>query len=45
MDLTFSAEQEAFRKEVREWMAVHVPASGEPDDRAELVEYQRGVAG
>jgi alkylation response protein AidB-like acyl-CoA dehydrogenase len=41
MDLTFSAEQEEFRKEVRSWMVAHVPSSDEPDDRAELVEYQR----
>jgi alkylation response protein AidB-like acyl-CoA dehydrogenase len=41
MDLTFNAQQEEFRAEVREWMAGHVPASEEPTDRADLVEYQR----
>ena len=42
MDLTFSAEQEAFRAEARAWLAAHVPADPLPSlDTAEGFEAHR----
>ena len=42
MDLTFSAEHEAFRAEARAWLAAHVPADPLPSlDTAEGFEAHR----
>ena len=42
MDLRFSPEQEAFRAEVRSWLAAHVPGEEPPIlGGPELVEFQR----
>jgi ABC-type uncharacterized transport system YnjBCD ATPase subunit len=30
MDLDFSAEDDAFREQARDWLAAHVPAAGLP---------------
>jgi alkylation response protein AidB-like acyl-CoA dehydrogenase len=41
VDLRFSAAQDEFRREVREWLAVHRPAAEPPTAGRALVDYQR----
>jgi alkylation response protein AidB-like acyl-CoA dehydrogenase len=50
MDLTFSAEEESFRAELRAWLAAHVPAEQPEfatlaDEVRYLVDWQRRLAG
>ncbi|MEX2557092.1 MAG: acyl-CoA dehydrogenase family protein [Actinomycetota bacterium] len=41
MDLSLTEEQEAFRTEVRAWLAEHTPRDPEPTDRHEAFLYRR----
>ena len=41
MDLQFTAEQEAFRAEVRAWIAAHVPTEAPPADGRPRIEFER----
>ncbi len=39
--LDYTAEEEAFRAELRTWLDAHLPASGPPDDEDARRDYQR----
>ena len=41
MDLQFTTEQEAFRAEVRAWIAAHVPTETPPADGRPRIEFER----
>src|SRR5262245_15120924 len=43
MDLRYSDTEERFRTRVRDWLATHAPAAGEPRDRARMRRWHRDL--